>query len=112
MIMSWLINKFFEIASADATVNYGIGNPVRFDTIPQLINAILEIVYKIGLPVVVLYFLYAGWLYVSARGNPAKIKTAHEAFLYTVVGAALILGAFVISRLIIGTINSLGVPKV
>jgi hypothetical protein len=110
--MNLLSQIFLPLARAQEVL--GIEQPLRSDlnSIPKLINALLEIVYKIGLPVVVLYFLYAGWLYVSARGNPAKIKTAHEAFLYTVVGAALILGAFVISRLIIGTINSLGGPTV
>lgn len=85
----------------------GIGNPLKVSSIPELINLILGLVIDIGLPVVALAIIYVGFLFVSARGNESKLSEAKTAFLWTVVGAAIVLGAFVISTAIEGTINSL-----
>ena len=39
--------------------------------------------------------------------NTLTIKKAHDALLYAVIGAAILLGAWIISEAIQGTINSL-----
>ncbi len=86
----------------------GIGNPLgSIDTIQKLIIKILDLVVQIGLPVIVLMIMYAGFKYVIARGDPGKIKEAHQALLWTVIGAAVVLGASVISYAIQSTVTSL-----
>ncbi|KKT95852.1 MAG: hypothetical protein UW97_C0021G0004 [Parcubacteria group bacterium GW2011_GWA2_45_15] len=57
--------------------------------------------------VAVLAFVYAGFLYVTAQGNESKLKTAHKALLYTSVGTAVLLGSWVIAKVIENTINQL-----
>ncbi len=79
------------------------------DSIPQLISYILKLAAMIGLPIVVLFIMWAGFMYVTARGDQAKISRAHDAFLYSVIGAALVLGAAVIAAAIQGTISNLSV---
>lgn len=79
------------------------------DSIPQLISYILKLAAMIGLPIVVLFIMWAGFMYVTARGDQAKIRRAHDAFLYSMVGAALVLGAAVIAAAIQGTISNLSV---
>jgi hypothetical protein len=66
-----------------------------------------NILIPIGGVVAVLMIMYAGFLYVTAGGNEAKIKTAHQALTWAVIGAAILLGAWVISQAIQGTINQL-----
>ena len=51
--------------------------------------------------------MYAGFLYVTARGNSSKIEKAHNALLWAVIGAAILLGAWVISQAISSTIDQL-----
>jgi type IV secretory pathway VirB2 component (pilin) len=72
---------------------------------------ILTIIDKIVLPiggiVAVLMIMYAGFLYVTAGGDTGKIKLAHTALLYAVIGSAILLGAKVISTVIQGTISQL-----
>ncbi len=91
-----------------ASFDFHISNPVgAFDNIPDLIVAILEIVMLIISPIVGIMIIYAGYLFVTAQGDPGKLKTAKDTLLYVVIGGAIILGAKVISLAISGTVNSL-----
>ncbi len=85
----------------------GIKNPIKADNIEELLKDLLDIIIQIGIPVLVIMFIYTGFLFVKARGNKDEINTAKQALLWTVIGAAIILGAFVISEVIQGTITSL-----
>jgi hypothetical protein len=58
-------------------------------------------------PVITVFIVYAGFLFVSARGNTETIKKAKENFMYVILGAALILGAWVLATLIGGTVSQL-----
>jgi len=85
-----------------------IDNPLgAIDSIEGLIHAILNIVVQIGLPVIALAIVYCGFLFVKAQGNESELTKAKTALFYTVIGAAVVLGAFVIQQAIIGTINQL-----
>ena len=85
-----------------------ITNPLGpIDTISDLITKILEIVVQIGLPVIALAIVYTGFLFIKARGNDAELTKAKETLWWIVIGAAVILGAFVIQATIKGTIDSL-----
>jgi len=82
-----------------------LGN--RFDGVPDLIKTILEGVIKIGMPIVALAVIYCGFLFVFARGNPEKLTKAKEALTWTLVGAAILLGAWAIAKMISATVTAL-----
>ena len=84
-----------------------IENPLKFNSIAELINAVLELIVNLGTPLLILAFVYVGFLFVLARGNDSELTNAKRAFFWTVIGAALVLGAFVISAVIQNTINQL-----
>lgn len=85
-----------------------IQNPFKQNTIRGFIETIIkDILIPIGSVVAVLMIMYAGFLYVTGRGNPAQIQKAHLALLWAVIGAAILLGAWVISDAIQSTINDL-----
>jgi hypothetical protein len=89
-------------------INIKIDNPFKHDTIPALIETIVnDILMPIGGVVAVMMIMYAGFMYVTASGDPGKIKTAHEALKWAVIGAAILLGAWVISKAIIATVDQL-----
>ena len=62
---------------------------------------------QVGLPVVALFMLIAGYKFVSARGNSSKLDEAKQNFVYVVIGATLILGAWVIATLIGNTVTQI-----
>ena len=84
-----------------------IANPLSSKTLIELIQKILEGVLKIGMPIVVLAIIYCGFLFVSAQGNPEKLGEAKRALLYTLIGAAILLGSWAIALLITSTVKAL-----
>jgi hypothetical protein len=85
-----------------------ICNPIpKYNTINDFIKAILEGVLKLGIPIIALAIIYSGFLFVTAQGNTEKLTRAKNALLFSVVGAALVLGAWALAQLISETVLSL-----
>lgn len=68
---------------------------------------IKDILFPIGGVIAVVMIMYAGFTYVTAGGDMNKIKTATDMLLYTSIGAAILLGAWVIVQAIDTTIKQL-----
>ncbi len=85
-----------------------ICNPIGSETFTEFVDKILQVVVEIGYVVVVFFIVYSGFLFVSARGNEEQLKKAKTAFLWTVIGAAIVLGAQVLEKSIAVTIEELG----
>jgi len=86
-------------------------NPITYggiETIPDLLFALVDLVFLIGVPIIVLFIIYAGFLFVSAGDNEAAIGKAKVVFMWTVIGALVLLGAKAISLAIQETVMSLG----
>ncbi len=82
---------------------FSIGDDL-FDLLKAVIN---DILLPIGGILVVLAFIYSGFLYVKAQGKPGDLEKAHNALLFTAVGAALLLGSWVIANVIKTTIEQI-----
>lgn len=91
------------LVSADAIA---VPNPLKVDTVEKLIDLVIsKVLMPIGAVVAVVMIMYAGFLYVTARGNKDKIKTAHSAITWAVLGACLLLGSMILSKAIQSTIT-------
>ncbi len=89
-------------------IKIDIKNPFKEDSIEGLIKTIIDdILLPIGSVVAVVSIIFAGFLYVTAGGDPAQVKKAHEVLKWAIVGSAILLGARVISEAVQGTINQL-----
>mgnify|MGYP006268480799 CR=1 FL=1 len=75
-------------------------NPLAFETIPDLLVAILNVIIVIAVPIIVFFIIYAGFLYVTAQGNAEQVRTATRALTYAIIGGVLILGAVAIAEII------------
>lgn len=87
-----------------------IDNPLAskgIDSVPKFIEILLTGLLRVGIPVVALAVIYCGFLFVSARGNPEKLKKAKDALLYTLIGAAILLGSWAIAHMISATVLAL-----
>lgn len=83
-------------------------NPLgSISSFSDFVSAILGIVVSIGVPVAVLAIIFSGFLFVTAQGNEEKLKTAKSAFLWSVIGTAILLGAWAISQAIDTTIQAI-----
>ncbi len=75
--------------------------------LPAFIKTLLEGVLTVGIPIVALAIIYCGFLFVSARGNTEKLTKAKDALLYTLIGAAILLGSWAIAQMISATVTGL-----
>ena len=84
-------------------------NPLNsnFSSIPAFIAGALKVLVIVALPIITLFIVISGFMYIMARGNPGKITEANKNFMYVIIGALLILGAWVIATLIGGTVTQL-----
>ncbi|MDO8523219.1 MAG: TrbC/VirB2 family protein [bacterium] len=82
-------------------------NPIKANDFGTVVQAIAGLMLKIGIPVATIFLLYAGFLFVTARGDETKLKTAKEVFWYTVIGTAIIVGASVIASAVVNFAKNL-----
>lgn len=79
-------------------------NPVESGTFGVLITKLAAIITQVVLPLVILFLILAGAMFVFGRGNPQQITRAKTIFWWTVIGAAIIVGAWAIA----GAIDKFG----
>ena len=101
-------------APATQTTNTGtteatkLDNPIKgVKDIPTLVEKLLRIVLKIGAPLIALTIIYTEYLFIAAQGNHDKIAKAKNSLLFTLIGALILLGAYVIAESVVGTINAI-----
>jgi len=108
LVFLFVISFIPTLLLADEPPDAGkIQNPISAETLNGLIKTVLEGVIKIGIPIIALALVYCGFLFVAARGNSEKISKAKDALLYTLIGAALLLGSWAIAMLISNTVLAL-----
>lgn len=85
-----------------------ICNPLGSTTsLPLLIHDVLTKALQVGIPIIALAIIYSGFLFVFARGNSEKLTKAKDTLLYTLIGAAILLGSWAIATIIKSTVLAL-----
>jgi hypothetical protein len=84
-----------------------IANPLQSTTILEFLGKIIDVLLIFALPIIVFFIIFAGFKFVTARGNESEITTAKTALTWAVVGGVIILGAKLIITVIQGTISVL-----
>ncbi len=94
--------------SQPVNIKLQFDNPFKFgDNLYDVVQAIVKnVIMPIGAILCVLAFIYAGFSYVTAQGNPTKISEAHRTLLYAAIGTAVLLGAWVIAEVVQSTVNA------
>ena len=101
-------HSFAQTTGGGAQLNINLDNPLGTTTdINGFIAKILDGMVILLTPVIVVMFLWTGFLFVQAQGNPEKLSAAKKSLLYTIIGAALVLGAKGFSLVIAATIAKL-----
>lgn len=90
------------VAGAQTTIE----NPLRADTLQEFLGELVQAIVYLSVPVIVFFIIYAGFMFVTSGGDTKKIETAKKTALYTMIGAAIILGASLIASILEGTFDS------
>ena len=90
------------VTAARAQGSQSLNNPLdaSVSNFPALITAILNIFLIVLTPFAVFFIIYAGFMYVTAHGNPAKIAAANKALMYGIIGGIIIVGAGAITAIV------------
>lgn len=91
------------LATADTV---SLKNPTKFTTLEGLLSGIIAVIMIIAIPIIIFFFIYSGFSYLTANGNPEELKKATRMFTYTVIGAVLILGAYAIRDIIANLVTA------
>jgi len=77
----------------------------QIESLPAFIRIIADkVILPVGAVIVVIMIIYSGFLFVTAQGNESKLGDAKKSFMYSVIGALILLGAWVIANAITGTV--------
>jgi hypothetical protein len=82
-------------------------NPLQSTTVAGFLMNIIDILLIFATPVIIFFIIYAGYLFVTARGESGQIQTARTALTWAIVGGVVIVGARLIISVIQNTVSAL-----
>lgn len=74
--------------------------PACITDISTLSNLILPMIYLLAALALLGLFIRAGFKYIMAQGEPAKIKEAQQTITYAILGMIVVAAAFFLVRVI------------
>lgn len=95
------------IVSAQTPTIIKFQSPIASKSVAEVLTKFFEILVQIGAVAVTLAIVYAGFLFVVARGNPEQLSKAKTTLYWTIIGAMILLGAQVIASVIQNSIKGL-----
>ena len=101
------IASFALLASPFLVYAEALSNPLGITSIAELLVRVLRLITMIAFPVLVMFLVYVGFLFVKDGGNPEGLKKAREYLMWTLVGGLLVLGGQALALGIQGTIDAL-----
>ena len=101
----FLISAVTALAQGQAILQNPLGGGTQ--SICGFLKNILNVVLAISIPFIVLFIIYAGFLFIAARGKPAELEKAKRNFLYVIVGTFVFLGCWVLGQVVANTINAI-----
>jgi hypothetical protein len=81
-------------------------NPLQSKSLEEFLGKIIDVIFIFALPIVVFFIMYAGFLFVTAKGQSEQISTAKTALTWAVVGGVVVFGAKIIITVIQGTVSA------
>ncbi len=100
----WLLVTFwasppYALGSPGRTVN--LQNPLNTADIPSLAGNIIKVILGFVGSVALLMFIWGGFKWLTAAGNPEKIKQGRSTLTWAAVGLAFIFSSYIIANFVI-----------
>ncbi len=68
--------------------------------VQSFIQNIIQVMVTLSGLVSVMFFVWGGFKYMTSSGDPESLDTAKKTIMYSAVGLAITLGAFVLSSIV------------
>lgn len=93
-------------AQTDLTsVGTAIGTDATTNELPELIGNIISVLLSVLGIIFVVLVVYAGFLYLTAAGDDAKVKKAKTMLTQAVIGLVIIVAAYAIADFVIDALT-------
>ena len=94
--------------SANNSASNGVlTNPLNASNLQDFVGQILDFLITIGSLVIVFMIVFVGFKFVIAQGQPSAIQEARTMLVWTLIGAAVLLGAKTISLALQSTVQAI-----
>jgi hypothetical protein len=81
-------------------------NKCSFPDVVKILNNLLTfLITTIFLPLFILVFMYAGYQYLTAQGNPSKVANVKKLLMNVVIGLVIVLTAWLVVKVLFQTIG-------
>lgn len=77
--------------STGGTSGSGLQNPIETDSFAELLESIADWILNIGLVLAPLMIVIGGIMFITAAGEPEKVKSAKNLLIYAAIGLIIIL---------------------
>lgn len=104
-ITLFFLPVFYAHAVAPTIIEFQ--NPIKSDSVAEVMVSFFGILVQIGAVAVTLAIVYAGFLFVVAKGNPEQLNKAKTTLFWTIIGALILLGSQIIASIIENSIKNL-----
>mgnify|MGYP001578894130 FL=1 len=109
IVFTFLLSFIAQLSPANVAAQGGtIRNPIDADTFLELVEAIARAITAIGIPLVAIFLVWSGFLFVTAQGNEEQLKRAKTTFFWALVGGAVVIGAWALAVAIVNFARGLG----
>jgi TRAP-type C4-dicarboxylate transport system permease small subunit len=81
-----------------------ITNPIGFDTLPELITSVLNFAIGAAAVICVVMLIAAGYSYITASGDEAKIEKATKTLTNAIIGLAICFTAVLLVNFVLDDI--------
>lgn len=79
-----------------------VSDPCTFEDLVRLAQIVINfLIFDIAAPLAAVMFIYAGFLYLTARGNESQVKNAHDLFWAVFIGLVCALAAWLMVTFIL-----------
>ena len=103
----FLVQNPLHVYAQSSNIAVPLQNPIKYNNFSDFVAAITQTAVQVLMPFVVLAFIYSGFLFVKAQGNPKELEVAQKAIKWSIVGAFILLGAWGFAQIIKTTISTI-----
>lgn len=98
----WLLSAL----PAAAQEAVALPNPLGTTNAAVIIGRIIAVLTGFVGGIALLVFIYGGFQWLTALGNPEKIKKGRDIMLWAILGIAIMFGSYIVARFIIVAITT------
>ncbi|MBI2436868.1 MAG: hypothetical protein HYV41_03970 [Candidatus Magasanikbacteria bacterium] len=81
-------------------------NPINTDNIPVAFGRAIKVVTGIMGSLALLVFVYGGFMWLTAAGNPEHVKKGTQAMIWAVIGIIVVFSSYAIITLVLNAIGA------